>query len=236
MLNNLLALKKSIESIAVQTFDGYEVWIVDGGSSDGTDLYLEKLEAPFFWISEKDKGIYDAMNKGIEKSRGEWLYFLGSGDLLNDKFILENIFSREYKKDSSILSGKVIYYGDAKSFIYSKTKNLKNPSWNFFMWIRNGLHHQGTFYKSNLFDNIKYDLKYPIFSDYWFNLLHYINKVDCFLLDDVVAKCDCDGISKSGNIHTYKEEVQFKVHLSSIVFTPVFYLLAAFKILLKKVV
>ncbi|RCS26634.1 glycosyltransferase [Polaribacter sp. WD7] len=236
VLNNLDGLKKSIESISSQIFKDYEVWIIDGGSTKKTKDYLASLVFPFFWLSEKDSGIYDAMNKGLQYANGEWVYFLGSGDEFNDKQVLQTIFSKEYQEGVSIISGSVLYEGDAKPFIYSKTKTIKNPSWNFSMWIRNGLHHQATFYKKILFVDVKYDLNYPIFSDYWFNLLQYKNKVNCFLLSDVIAKCTSDGVSKLGSKKNYKEEVQFKTHLSSSLFAPVFYLLVTLKMSLKKLV
>ena len=64
----------------MQRFTDYEVWIIDGASTDGTQEYLKTLDQRFNFISEEDSGIYNAMNKGIEKSKGEWLYFLGADD------------------------------------------------------------------------------------------------------------------------------------------------------------
>lgn len=174
------------------------------------------------------------MNKGIEKSKGDWLYFLGGGDKFENNMVLQNIFSKQYPKNSLILSGKVIYKGDTKPFIYSKTKKIMEPSWNFSMWIRNGLHHQGTFYKKNLFDTIQYDLTYPIFSDYWFNLLQYKNKVNCFLLDELIAICNSGGVSKSGSIRNYKEEMILKVNLSLKALAPLFFVLVSAKYLIRK--
>ena len=88
VLNNLRGLQKTIDSIKVQTFSDFEVWIIDGNSSIPIHSYLDTLESPFFYLSEKDQGIYDAMNKGISMAKGEWLYFLGAGDLLDNENIL----------------------------------------------------------------------------------------------------------------------------------------------------
>ena len=79
---------KTVDSIKNQNFKDYEVWIIDGGSSKDTFDYLTKLKAPFFYQSEADQGIYDAMNKGIKLSRGDWFYFLGTGDTLKEKHTL----------------------------------------------------------------------------------------------------------------------------------------------------
>ncbi len=215
-------------------FKDYEVWIIDGQSKKEVQDFLTTLKAPFFWISEKDLGIYDAMNKGVKKSKGNWLYFLGSGDKLNNKLVLQEVFSKQYNSNVSLLSGKIIYQGETQPFIYSSKKRIKTPSWNRFFWIRNGLHHQGTFYKKQIFNNKKYSLEYPTFSDYCFNLNLYKNKINCFLLNDLIATCNSDGISKTGNWKNYKEEIKFKTELSSIMFKPVFYVLVAAKFFLRK--
>lgn len=236
MLNNLTGLKKTVKSVENQKHTDYEVWIIDGGSKQETLNYLKQMNNPFHWVSEADKGLYDAMNKGIDLAKGEWLYFLGSGDELENHDVLARIFSNDLSEKYDVISGKVKYHGSNKPFIYSKTKDVKTPSWNFFMWIRNGLHHQGTCYKKELFNDINYSLEYPVFADYWFNLMLYKKNKSCHLVNYVIAKCPSDGVSKQGRRKNYKEEVQFKVALSSIVFFPFFFLVAALKISLKKIV
>lgn len=175
------------------------------------------------------------MNKGIIKSQGEWLYFLGSGDLLENSYVLESVFSKVATTKSSLISGKVIYQGETSPFIYNKTKVVKKPIWNFSIWLRNGLHHQGTFYKKELFTNTKYSLKYPIFSDYWFHLLLFKNGHKCLLIDFLIAKCNSDGISKKGDLVTYKEEVVLKTALTNTVMYPFFYILVFIKFSLRKI-
>lgn len=227
-------MQKTIESIKSQTFEDFEVLIIDGKSSKETQEFLNTLESPFFYQSEKDSGIYDAMNKGISRSKGKWLYFLGAGDLFYNENILQDIFKDSSFQNINVISGKVIYTGNSKPFVYSKKKKVKNPSWSFSMWIRNGLHHQATFYKRELFDSKKYDLKYTILSDYWFNLLLYTNKEKCKLIDLVIANCNSEGVSKSGSWSLYKEEIDLKVALSSKFFTPLFYIIAWTKFALRK--
>ena len=235
VLNNLNGLIKSIKSIVDQTYNDFEVWIIDGESNKETQQYLKTLSAPFFWISEKDSGIYDAMNKGIEKSKGDWLYFLGSGDELANASVLQKISTQLGETESSLLSGKILYQGDTNPFIYSNSKRIKKPSWNAFMWIRNGLHHQGTFYKKQLFENRNYSLDYHIFADYFFNLYLYKKKIKCFLSDELIAKCTSDGVSKSGNWNIYKEEILLKTALTSILLKPFFYLMVVVKFCIRKI-
>lgn len=229
-------MKKTIESIQNQDYKNFEVWIIDGFSSQETQCFLKNLNYPFQFLTEKDSGIYEAMNKGISLSKGEWLYFLGSGDELFDKFVLGTVFKENAVVNSNIITGKILYDGFSQPFIYSKNKLLNNPTWNFSMWIRNGLHHQGTFYKSELFENQFYDLKYKILSDYHFNLSLYLKKENCKIINTVVAKCNSDGISKSGNWSIYREEIQVKTSLSFRYYYPIFYSIALIKFILRKCV
>lgn len=176
------------------------------------------------------------MNKGIKLAKGSWLYFLGSDDVLNNTIVLNAIFSTKIPENISLIAGKIIYDGNGKPFIYSKNKNIKTPSWSFSIWLRNCLHHQGTFYKKDVFLKNNYSLKYVILSDYWFNILLFKRKTKCYLLDLVIAKCNPNGVSKSGNWKTYKEEVAIKVNNSSLFFVPLFYTIVFVKIVLRKFV
>lgn len=236
VLNNLPGLTKTIDSIKNQTFKDFDVWIIDGGSAKETQTYLSKLEAPFFYQSQKDKGIYDAMNTGISLSKGEWLYFLGAGDLFFSKHVLQIVFENSSDIKARLITGKIIYEGVLKPFVYSKNKMTKAPSWSLFIWIVNGLHHQGTFYKRVLFLNINYNLKYKTLSDYWFNIHLFKNKEKCFLTDETIAKCNSDGVSKSGNWSLYQEEIDLKTALSLPISRPFFYSIAVMKFLVRKII
>lgn len=234
VLNNFEGLQKSIESIQKQLFTNYEVWIVDGKSEEKTLVYLSTLQFPFQFISEKDNGIYDAMNKGIQLAKGEWLYFLGSGDVLYDNNVLNNIFSIKTYHNHKILSGKVLYEGENSPFIYNKNKREKEPSWSFLMWIRNGLHHQGTFYNKEIFEQNLYDANYKVFSDYWLNLLLFKKELSCKMLSYRIAICDSNGLSKKGDWKNYKEEIGLKREFSSVFVQPFFYLVSIVKFTFSK--
>nr|WP_081816958.1 glycosyltransferase [Polaribacter sp. Hel_I_88] len=236
VLNNLKGLQKTIHSIKVQNFKDFEVWIVDGGSAIETQDYLNTLEKPFFYQSRVDKGIYDAMNKGISLAKGEWLYFLGTGDFFNNETVLQEVSKYLSNNTYSIISGSIVYQGNKKPFVYSKSKMTKTPFWSFSMWIRNGLHHQGTFYKKVLFKDIKYPLKYKILSDYWLNLYLYKSTISCKIINTIIANCNSDGVSKAGSWKIYKEEIDLKTDLSSVLFSPFFYSIAYIKFLSRKTI
>ncbi len=163
-LNNLKALKKTVESVLNQSFKEFEFIIVDGNSTDGSKEYIiEKNKHLTNWISEDDTGIYNAMNKGISISKGEYLLFLNSGDILHNETTLENIQHHLY-------GGKDIYYGDV---IYEE--NEIQRKWvlpnelTFLFFLNHSLSHQATFIHNSLFDTIfKYNESYKIASDWEF--------------------------------------------------------------------
>lgn len=229
-------MQKSVQSIKNQTFKDFEVWVIDGGSTLETQDYLNSLENPFFYQSRVDKGVYDAMNKGIQLAKGDWFYFLGAGDVLNNEKALSAVFDEIPAECEPLISGKVIYIGADKPFIYSKNKVVKNAHWSKEMWLINGLHHQGTFYKKELFNTRNYSLKYKTLSDYHFNLQLLKANINCNRIDLVVAKCNSDGMSKTGSWTIYKEEIILKTDLSSLIFTPFFYIIAFIKFLSRKIV
>src|SRR4051812_40289565 len=94
--NGATSLTKTIESVVAQTYANIEYIIIDGGSTDGTTEIIKQYEQSVnVWRSEKDKGVYDAMNKGAALATGEWLFFLNSGDCLIDKDTLRDFFQQE---------------------------------------------------------------------------------------------------------------------------------------------
>jgi glycosyltransferase involved in cell wall biosynthesis len=91
-INNKNGLRKTIESVVNQNFTNFEYIVIDGGSSDGSVEIIKEFEDKIsYWISEPDKGIYNAMNKGIQVAKGEYLLFLNSGDWLVDEVKLSDV-------------------------------------------------------------------------------------------------------------------------------------------------
>ena len=100
-------LERTLTSVFEQTFSDYEVVIIDGKSTDNTLEIVKKFEDKIdYWISEKDEGIYDAMNKGIEAARGEYLQFLNAGDYLIDPDVLSQIFC-DYSHHPTLIYGDI---------------------------------------------------------------------------------------------------------------------------------
>ena len=92
-------IEETIRSVISQTYDNFEYIVIDGSSSDGTIEKLMQYDDQIdYWISEPDKGVYDALNKGIDLARGEWIYFLGADDVLVDSNVLKRIFEIRAKR------------------------------------------------------------------------------------------------------------------------------------------
>ena len=86
--------------MASQTFRDYEWLVIDGGSTDGSRKFIEQHQDKFaYWCSEPDKGIYNAMNKGIVKAKGEYLNFMNSGDCFVGEDVVKSVFSEQYRTD-----------------------------------------------------------------------------------------------------------------------------------------
>ena len=160
-LNEIGNIEKTCESIIEQSYDDYEWIVIDGGSNDGTIEYLSNFQDRILhFVSEKDEGIYDAMNKGIKLSSGKYVIFLNGGDYFFSKNSLS--FFEENRTEDLI-------YGDLK---YHNSKDIKNFPDNISLkYFRNNmLPHQATFYKRDLFDKLGlYDQSYSIAGDYEFN-------------------------------------------------------------------
>lgn len=170
------------------------------------------------------------MNKGLNLVKGEWIYFLGSDDTFFNNKTLETV-SNQLKKGLDLVFGNVYYKIEDNNypFIYSKNKKEKKANWNWKIWLHNPVHHQATFYNKNIFSQNKFNIKYKILADYALNISLYKQQLNYTVLYMTIAKCSSAGVSKRGNWHIYKEEIQLKTNLSSILYFPFFFLLSFIK-------
>ena len=152
-------LEETIQSVINQSYANVEYIIIDGGSTDGTIDIIKKYEDKIdYWVSEKDNGIYDAMNKGIKVANGDWIYFLGADDIL---YNILNDLIKEFDTEKDAI------YGD----VYMPKKHkLYNGKFSKFNLMFNNICHQAIFYNKKIFKNKKFDLKYKILADYALNL------------------------------------------------------------------
>ena len=162
--NNKQGLQKTIDSVISQTFNDFEWIVIDGGSTDGSRELIEKYQEYFaFWCSEPDKGIYNAMNKGIRKANGEYCLFLNSGDFLANVDVLEKVF--EYNLNIDFILGNIIVNVAGIDYIWDIKEEMLTARQFFY----GTLPHPGTFIKRSMFDKYGlYDETMRICSDWKF--------------------------------------------------------------------
>ena len=189
--NNAFGLKKTIESVFNQNICNFEFLLIDGNSTDGSieliELNSDKID---YWVSENDGGIYNAMNKGISKAKGEYFIFLNSGDVFYDNRVLERIEPH--------LDNYGIVYGDLV-IKELKTSWLKkyNQQLSFEYFTRDTLPHQGAFIHKKLFEAVGLYDETGIISADWKFFLEATCRYGCKTkyIDQIISIYDYSGIS-----------------------------------------
>jgi hypothetical protein len=183
-------LEATINSVLSQNGDLFEYIIVDGGSTDETLSIVRKHGRRIKWISEKDRGVYDAMNKGIKMATGGYLYFLGAGDHLREN-ILEKIKKFISDEPLTFIYGNVYLVDERREY----TGEFDEEK------IRMGnICHQAIFYERTIFDVLgPYDLKYSLLADWALNIRCFADKrIQKIYVPEVVADYEGGGISITG--------------------------------------
>lgn len=202
--NNLEGLKKTIESVSSQTCKEFEYLVIDGGSTDGSVAYIEsKSDAIDYWISEPDKGIYNAMNKGIELATGEYILFINSGDQLFSNKVVKSA-ERYLQTYDVVFFNLQIISEDNHAKIHSLPDKLKFSDFFIDSWP-----HPSTFTKRELFDKVGlYDENLKIFSDWKFMILALF-KYQCSYLkvDEILSTFYLGGISSQTDLFGERNQV-----------------------------
>ncbi|MBN2418173.1 MAG: glycosyltransferase [Deltaproteobacteria bacterium] len=202
-------IENVIKEVSSQTYKYKEHIIIDGGSTDGTVGLIKSNEGKIsYWLSEADTGIYDAMNKGIDAARGEWLYFFGADDSFFGHDTLQLFFeSRKFPDNVLMILGNII---NANGRLFrSRISKL--------MYFKNMVHHQGVFYRRRVFEEFRYGISnaaggkpgYRISGDYELNLLLFLRGSKHIYLNETIARCG-SGISMQGNLAGYMEEMKIR--------------------------
>lgn len=193
--NNAIGLQKTVESVANQTFKDYEHIIIDGGSTDGSKNIILKYKDYFsYWCSEQDKGIYNAMNKGISHANGDYLLFLNSGDVLHNEDVLSDI--DQLGNDVDVILGLVMRMDN-------KEMQANHEPSVVLQLVRSTISHQGAFFKKTIFNKHQYNESLKIVSDWqlFWEVLVFDNH--SFLRTDViVADMEMTGISNDSKNHS----------------------------------
>jgi len=210
--NDVEGLKKTMTSVFNQTFSNIEYIIIDGGSTDGSKEYIEtNKDSLAYWVSEPDSGIYNAMNKGIAASNGNYLLFLNSGDTLHSKTILAEV-NKHFSGNKDIYYGNIMLCknGKEKIDIYPNTLSIS------FLY-RKSLPHPASFIKRSLFDKVSlYNEKLMLVSDWEFfmcAILKYSATTEH--IDIIVSDFDLNGMSNNfshRNIMDNERKIVMETH------------------------
>lgn len=191
-------LLNAIKSIRGQTYRNIEWIVVDGASKDGTlDILRQNEDVIDYWVSEPDKGIYDAWNKGIRHATGDWILFLGADDYLWSQDVLERmtaILDTAYP-ESRVVYGKVALVNQAGEGIYFPGEAWEGIRRRFRSVMC--LPHTALFHHRDLFRaHGEFDTSFRISGDYEF-LLRELKDREAMFVDIVIAGMSLGGISSN---------------------------------------
>lgn len=199
--NSAMSISRSIDSLKKQSFKDFEVLIMDGSSTDATiPIALSAIsdDKRFLIYSSPDRGTYDAMNKGIEKSKGRWIYFMGSDDSFNDEKVLEDINNVLMKKSNynlGMVYGNVEVKGDVK---WAKDGTIYDGPFDDKKIKKQNICHQSIFYnRKKKIDFFPYNLKYKLCADWDMNLKFWA-KTEKLYINRTIAKFYAGGQSTNG--------------------------------------
>ncbi|MCC9137343.1 glycosyltransferase family 2 protein [Pontibacter silvestris] len=209
--NNAVGLRQTIECVITQSFKDFEYIVIDGGSSDGSVELIKEFEENIdYWSSEKDNGVYHAMNKGILKATGAYLMFLNSGDKFSDEKSLE--YCAKYIEK---VPERDIYYGDMYAINHNHVNIPNNSYWkhpkelDLIFLKKDTINHQSALISSKLF--LEFGL-YPesnkLASDYWLWIKSLINDKVFEHIEYPIIIYDFNGMSASDNFKAYRLEKQ----------------------------
>ncbi len=198
-LNNKKGLQKTFDSLDKQTFRDFEWLVVDGKSEDGTDKWIHAHESYITWHqSRKDKGLYDAMNIGLDHSRGDYVLFLNAGDTLADEYTLARV---EYAIRSNDNIDPDFVYGDAWEEMQDGSVGLKLSAGHEKMNYGLFTHHQSMYYRRLAIGDMRYNLDYKIAADFDFTVrflkrvtgsIVYIDKPLCIFENGGISQTKAD--------------------------------------------
>ena len=208
-LNNKAGLQKTIESVLNQQAACFEYIIIDGGSTDGSKEVIENAQHQFsYWVSEKDEGIYHAMNKGIKLAKGDFILLLNSGDCLYHANSI-SILSQHLNHSGDI------YYTDVMLNTHPPRLKRYPEKLTVDFFLSTSLCHQTTVISKKIFQQLGlYDCRYNLIAD-WLLLLRSFqqNKSFTYIPDIILAYFDPGGISNNFELNQKQRAIALKDNL-----------------------
>ena len=211
VFNCVLAIEHTLKSVIEQTYSNLEYIVIDGGSDDGTLQIVSQYSRHInYFVSEKDFGVYHAMNKAIEVASGDWILFMNAGDVFSCSSVIENVFVRcSYCHKSVIYGGHRVLYGSGR-------ERMVLPRSRLFFWKGSQFSHQAVFIPLSYHKSFPYDLRYKIAADYAFFLQARSHGVKFKRVDLIVATITAHGLSDTQRIRSVVERSRA---LDSMLFT-----------------
>ena len=202
VFNCVDSIEDTLLSVINQSHPGIEYIVVDGGSTDGTLQIIQKYDKHIdVWISERDKGIYNAMNKGIDRSSGDWIIFMNAGDRFNTACTVKNIVSA-LDEEFAVVAGGVRYIYDES---HTRIKHMKLKFSGFYMSVP---HHQASFINNRLMKSYRYDESFRIRGDLDFITRLHADGHKFKMISEVICDVDTTGISSGLSMVHIIEEIR----------------------------
>ncbi len=207
------SILSTMESVLNQTYESIEYIVVDGKSSDSTMKIIESIKNRFDCsgnielrvVSEKDSGIYDAMNKGIDMATGEWIIFMNAGDCFHEKETISKVFANQYYQDVIGVFGDTVRVRENKR-TYVKGEQLEQ--------IKNGFPlpfcHQSVFVRVWLAKTQKFDTTYKQAADYDFFVRTYKMGVHFEYSPVIISDYMMGGVSETNTVLHLKEKIAIR--------------------------
>ena len=198
-LNNLEGLKRTAESVIAQTSRDFEYIVIDGGSTDGSREYIAQLPRVDYWVSEPDKGIYNAMNKAVRVAQGDYCIFMNSGDAFFAPEVLDQVVPR--------LNGGDFYVGQPMLMRDDQMVRGHMPdTMTLEFLLEDSINHQCTFTRTAILKESPYNENRRIVADWERFFKEWLFRGRSYHpLDITVAYSFLDGIS-STNLETSRKE------------------------------
>lgn len=193
-------IETTLLSVIRQSRPDIEYVVVDGGSTDGTREIIQKYDRHIArWISEKDAGIYNAMNKGIDLSTGDWIVFMNAGDRFHSNDTVEHVVGA-LDNGYAVVAGGVRYVYDAD---HARIKHMKLKFSGFYLSVP---HHQASFINNSLMKRYRYDESFRIRGDLDFITRLHADGHQFRMIDEVICDVDTTGVSSGlSKVHIAEE-------------------------------
>lgn len=218
-LNSKKYLEQTIQSVINQTYDNIEYLVIDGGSTDGALDVIKKYHHIIdHWLSEPDKGIYDAMNKGTELSSGDLVAFINSGDYYHDPDSVRDVveFWNSNESHADFLYGNIELFDEVETGL---RWNISTDVPLSKLVFGNIIFHPSCFVRRTMFQKYgKFDIKLPVLADYDFALRLYLKNAKFQHIDQVLAVQRLWGVSSQ--LDMYRNIEYFLVQTKNKVFLP----------------